>query len=426
MDKILQFEAYLENKYWLTSHVKKEFFVYLTLKGGKAPEKQERVPLNISLVVDRSGSMSGDKLNYVKKAVDFVIDNLKSEDTLSIVQYDDEIDVVAKSAKVTNKKALHDKVKRIEARNMTNLSGGMMEGYAQVKSTKAEGYVNRVLLLSDGLANAGITEPEQLQQIAQKKFREAGIALSTFGVGADFNEVLMTNLSEYGGANYYFIDMPDKIPQIFAQELEGLLSVVAQNTTLEVSFPQNYLKCTQVYGFPADIAANKVSVNFNDVVAEEEKAVLMKFEVTRTPDEPFVLKANLLYDDVVDKMERVSDEVSMRMEPTTNENAYRDGVNAKVHEQTALFTANDLFEQAIKIADGRDFEKAKQVVAQAKALLDAYFKLMPPSEELKKQYESIVAYGEKLDQMKSMSNMDYMMSQKMSRSANYQAKRKKL
>jgi hypothetical protein len=353
MDKILQFEAHLENKYWLSSHVKKELFVYLTLKGGKAPEKQERVPLNISLVVDRSGSMSGDKLNYVKKAVDFVIDNLKSEDTLSIVQYDDEIDVVSKSAKVTDKKALHEKVKRIKARNMTNLS-------------------------------------------------------------------------EYGGANYYFIDMPDKIPQIFAQELEGLLSVVAQNTTLEVAFPQNYLKCTQVYGFPANIAADKVSVNFNDVVAEEEKAVLIKFEVTRTPDEPFVLKANLHYDDVVDKMERVSEEIALRMEPTTNEQAYREGINAKVHEQTALFTANDLFEQAIKAADGRNFEQAKQIIAQAKASLDAYFKLMPPSEELKKQYESIVAYGEKLDQMKNMSQMDYMMSQKMSRSANYKARKKKL
>jgi Ca-activated chloride channel family protein len=201
---------------------------------------------------------------------------------------------------------------------------------------------------------------------------------------------------------------------------------VAQNTTLEVAFPQNYLKCTQVYGFPANIAADKVSVNFNDVVAEEEKAVLIKFEVTRTPDEPFVLKANLHYDDVVDKMERVSEEIALRMEPTTNEQAYREGINAKVHEQTALFTANDLFEQAIKAADGRNFEQAKQIIAQAKASLDAYFKLMPPSEELKKQYESIVAYGEKLDQMKNMSQMDYMMSQKMSRSANYKARKKKL
>ena len=110
--------------------------------------------------------------------------------------------------------------------------------------TKQEKYVNRALLLSDGLANQGITDEEKLQQIVQKKFREQGIGLSTFGVGSDFNELLMTNLSEYGGANYYFIDSPEKIPEIFAKELEGLLSVVAQSTKLSVKFQSNNLKCS--------------------------------------------------------------------------------------------------------------------------------------------------------------------------------------
>ena len=425
MDNILHFEAHLENTYWLTGHVKKELFAYISLKGGKAPEKQERVPLNISLVVDRSGSMSGDKLTYVKKAVDFVIDNLKSGDVLSIVQYDDEIDVVAKSTKVTDKKALHQKVKKIEARNMTNLSGGMMEGYSQVKSTQKDGYVNRVLLLSDGLANAGITEPPQLQKIAQKKFREERIALSTFGVGADFNEVLMTNLSEYGGANYYFIDMPDKIPQIFAQELEGLLSVVAQNTSLQSTFPSNYLQCTKVYGYPANIEGDKVNISFNDVFAEEEKAVLLKFELVRPLDEPLIMDATLQYDDVVERFERVTDKVALKITPTTDENLFKSGMQAKVQEQTVLFTANDLFEQAMRAADQRDFEKAKQIINQAKASLDAYFKLMPPNEELKKQYEDIVAYGNKLDEMENMSSMDYMMAQKTGRSASYKMRKKK-
>ena len=422
---ILHFEAHLESTYWFTNHVKKELFAYISLKGGQAPEKQERVPLNISLVVDRSGSMSGDKLNYVKKAVNFVIDNLKAEDVLSIVQYDTEVDVVAKSAKVTDKKALHQKVKQIEARSMTNLSGGMMEGYAQTKSTQKEGYVNRVLLLSDGLANAGITDPPQLQNIAQKKFREERIALSTFGVGADFNEVLMTNLSEYGGANYYFIDMPDKIPQIFAQELDGLLSVVAQNTSLQFGFPSTYLKCTKVYGYPADIGHDQVSINLNDVFAEEEKAVLIKFELTRPLDEPLTMQATLQYDDVVEKLERITDQVALQITPTADESRYKSGMNVTVQEQTVLYTANDLFEQAMRAADQRDFEKAKQIIGQAKATMDAYFKLMPPNEELKKQYEDIVNYGKQLEYMKEMSNNDYLVAQKMSRSASYKARKKK-
>jgi len=422
---ILHFEAHLENTYWFTNHVKKELFAYISLKGGKAPEKQERVPLNISLVVDRSGSMSGEKLNYVKKAVDFVIDNLKTEDVLSIVQYDNEVDLVAKSAKVTDKQALHQKVKRIEARGATNLSGGMLEGYAQTKSTQKEGYVNRVLLLSDGLANNGITEPQQLQSIAQKKFREERIALSTFGVGADFNEVLMTNLSEYGGANYYFIDMPDKIPQIFAQELDGLLSVVAQNTSLQFSFPSAYLKCTKVYGYPANIENDQVKISFNDVFAEEEKAVLIKFELTRPLDEPLAMNATLQYDDVVEKFERITDQVALQITPTTDERRYKSGMNVTVQEQTVLYTANDLFEQAMRAADQRDFDKAKQIIEQAKAAMDAYFKLMPPNDELKKQYEDIVNYGKQLENMKEMSSVDYMMAQKVSRSASYKARKKK-
>ncbi|OJJ23612.1 VWA domain-containing protein [marine bacterium AO1-C] len=422
---ILHFEAHLENTYWFTNHVKKELFAYVSLKGGKAPEKQERVPLNISLVVDRSGSMSGDKLNYVKKAVDFVIDNLKAEDVLSIVQYDTEVGVVAKAAKITDKRALHQKVKKIEARSMTNLSGGMLEGYSQTKSTQKEGYVNRVLLLSDGLANVGITEPQQLQSIAQKKFREERIALSTFGVGADFNEVLMTNLSEYGGANYYFIDMPDKIPQIFAQELEGLLSVVAQNTSLQLSFPSAYLKCTKVYGYPASIEGDSVNINFNDVFAEEEKAVLVKFELTRPMDEPLTMNATLQYDDVVEKFDRITDRIDLQITPTTDENLYKSGMNVTVQEQMVLFTANDLFEQAMRAADQRDFDKAKQIIEQAKAAMDAYFKLMPPNEELKKQYEDIVNYGKQLENMKEMSQMDYLMAQKVGRSASYKARKKK-
>ncbi len=81
-------------------------------------------------------------------------------------------------------------------RGSTNLSGGMLEGYTQVKSTKKEGYVNRVLLLTDGLANAGITEPEDYEKNSREKYTEEGIALSTFGLGADYNEDLLTMLAE--------------------------------------------------------------------------------------------------------------------------------------------------------------------------------------------------------------------------------------
>ncbi len=421
---ILQFSAHLDNAYFFKGSNKREVYLYATLKAGKAPSKNERVPLNISLVVDRSGSMKGDKLNYVKKAVDFVIDNLNSGDCLSIVQYDNQVDVVSPSAFVTDKKHLHQKVKTIEARGMTNLSGGMLEGYSQVKNTQKSGYVNRTLLLSDGLANQGITEPEGLQQIAQKKLREQGIALSTFGVGAGFNELLMTQLSEYGGANYYFIDKPDKIPQIFAQELEGLLSVVAQNTRLKIQFPNSHFRPTKVYGYPANIQSSEISISLNDVFAEEEKSVLIAFEVLQPieTNHPFSLKIN--YEDVVEKFDSIEEGVKIYLQTTTDKQQYENGVHPIAVQNVALFVSNDLYEQCIAAVDKRQYEQAKTLLQQAKTYLEAYMKLYA-SEELQRQYEQILEYEKNLNRVKNMSSTDFMMAQKFSRSANYKARKKR-
>ena len=161
--------------------------------------------------------MQGAKIGYAKKAAAFVIDQLNNDDIVSVVNYDDRVEITSPSQPVKNKDILKKKIDELSDRGATNLTGGMLEGYAQAESTKKDGYVNRVLLLTDGLANAGITDPAQIKKLVEKKYTEMGIALSTFGLGADYNEDLLTQLAETGRANYYFIDSPDKIPGIFAK-----------------------------------------------------------------------------------------------------------------------------------------------------------------------------------------------------------------
>lgn len=425
MKNILDFTAKLENNYWLSNTPKQEFFLYISLKAGKAPDKNERIPLNISLVIDRSGSMSGEKLEHVKEAVSFVVNNLDKEDYMSVVQYDNEIEVVSQSAKVENKKLLQQKIDKIQARGTTNLSGGMMEGYTQVRSSQKNGYVNRILLLSDGLANEGVTATDKLQQIAQKTFREQGIATSAFGVGADFNEILMTNLAEYGGANYYFIETPDQIPNIFAEELSGLLSVVAQNTVLQISFPKEYLKYEKVYGYPASLQHDRVQINFNDVFSEEEKAVLIKFEVTQKFEHNLDFDINLQYDDVAIKLKHIEENQKLSLIHTTDTKLYQENIDKESITQTAFFVSNEMLEKAIRVADDRKLEEAKQIIAKAKIYLETQFKHIVPTEELKKQYQDILDYEKRLDEMKHMDRYDYMVFQKSARSFNYQSKKKK-
>jgi Ca-activated chloride channel family protein len=280
--KVITMTSLLDNPYYFTSANGKELYLYVRLKSGKAPENVSRTPLNISLVLDHSGSMKAErKLEYAKEAVKFVIDNLGSADKLSLVIYDTEVDLLSASAPVTNKELLKAKVDAIRDNGSTNLSGGMLEGYAQTKSTFDPKNVNRVLLLSDGLANHGITDPLKLQDIAKQKAREEGISISTFGIGADFNEDLMTNLAENGSGNYYFINSSDKIPEIFAQELKGLLSVVAQNSKLKIKYPGYNLKLTKVFGCPYAGSEGEVLIDFKDIFSEEEKVVLLKFEITK-------------------------------------------------------------------------------------------------------------------------------------------------
>ena len=415
-----------ENHFWLKGTPQKEYYLYFELEAQSYEPTEERIPLNISLVVDRSGSMRGDKLAYVKKAVSFVIDNLKEKDNLSIVQYDDRVDVVSPSAPVRNKGALHQKVKQIYDRGATNLSGGMLEGFQQVDNTKQDNYVNRVLLLSDGLANRGITDARQLEDIARKKFNEQGIGLSTFGVGANFNEVLMTNLAEHGGANYYFINSPDEIPGIFAQELAGLLSVVAQNTKLSISFPQEYFKCKHVFGFPFELREGEVLVNFNDVVSEEKKAVLIQLENIKPFDQELSFQAKLAYEDVVDQLSSITEELNLGLQLSDNESSFTKGVNESVLNQIIYYTVNQLFEDAINKADKYDIQGAKAIITQAKSKLETHFKSYVATAELKDLHQRILEYDKRLESLGDLSRQDYLLSQKMSRSSHYVSRKKRI
>ncbi len=419
----LKWDIRLDNSYYLKEGNKQYVYLYLEVKGGEAKTDKKRAPLNLSLVLDRSGSMSGDKLKYAKKAIDFVINQLTSEDILSIVQYDDAVQVVSSSAPLNNKEVLHKKVESIQTGGSTNLCGGMQEGYVQVKSEKKSNYINRVLLLSDGLANVGITEPTQIEKIAQKNFREDGVATSTFGVGADYNENLMTGIAENGGANYYFIDNPDKIPTIFAKELEGLLSVVSQSTKIRINYPTSQLNLIKVFGYPHAIENDEILVNLNDVYAKEEKAILVKFEVRGKPERQIDFVCNLSYTDANSLNEgKVKQSVTLR--PTSDEQEYKQGEDLVVKENIVLFESTDLFDEVMKEADMGNFERAREKGKK----LDDYMinnKDSRFSDRYEKQKANVSGYNSKLEDMENMPVEEQKVMQKSSKDANYQMKKKK-
>ena len=203
-------------------------------EGGAA-----RKPVHLSLVIDRSGSMAGDKLQLALHAARQAIRALQDGDRFSVVTFDEHIEVPVPSTEATAAARLRAEaaLDAVTSRGNTNLGGGWLSGCAQVGKHLPEDALGRCLLLTDGQANHGITEPDELTRRA-RKLRMKRVTTSTLGLGEGFNEFLLGRLSEEGGGNFYFAERADQLPGFVARELGEVLSVVARDASLLVEAPE--------------------------------------------------------------------------------------------------------------------------------------------------------------------------------------------
>jgi Ca-activated chloride channel family protein len=246
---------------------------------GKAPTTSKRIPLNLSVVLDRSGSMAGDKLAAARDAAAMLVQRLHPDDTVSVVAYDDDVTTVAEPATGAAQASLTSQIRSIRPGGSTNLSGGWLRGRELVARGKRDGGVNRVVLLTDGLANAGITSPEQLLGLCRTACG-SGITTTTIGFGADYDEKLLRGMADAGGANTWYIERADQAAGVFAEELEGLLTLCAQTVSVEIR-PTDAVTLTAVrHQYPCvPLGDSGARLEIGDVYAREPKSVLAEFFV---------------------------------------------------------------------------------------------------------------------------------------------------
>jgi Ca-activated chloride channel family protein len=191
------------------------------------PESPRR-DLNLSLVIDRSGSMAGNALFHALKAAESVVEQLSATDILSVVVYDDHVNTVIPPQPVLEQTALTQAIRQVTVGGLTNLSGGWLQGCEYVKTGLDSQKINRVLLLTDGHANVGIRDPQILTTTAQQKAEE-GIVTTTLGFAQGFNEDLLIGMARASRGNFYFIQSIDEAAEVFTIELDSLRAVVGQN-----------------------------------------------------------------------------------------------------------------------------------------------------------------------------------------------------
>lgn len=256
----------------------RELMLNLKIKGREA-EMKERTPVNLVLVIDRSGSMDDrGKIEYAREAAKQIIAGLNKQDRLAIVAYSTDVELLFPIQPLTDKDKATSVVSALYPTDSTNLSGGLVKGIEQLESVKRDGYVNRVILLSDGLANAGITDLGELGRIASRA-SEKGIHVTTMGLGVDYDENLMMSLAEHGAGNYYFIESPNQLAGIFQKEFGQIAATVAKDPVIRIGLAPG-VSLEEVYGYTFTKTADGVTeIKLGDFFGGQERDILVKLKV---------------------------------------------------------------------------------------------------------------------------------------------------
>ena len=330
---------------------------------------EERPTLNLALVIDRSGSMSGPKLNGAKDAARFLVDRLGPNDTFALVAFDDEVELLSPLA-APDRPLMGAIIDRIHTRGRTNLSGGWLKGVEELKRTSDEGQ-RRVLLLTDGHANVGVTDPGQLVGMAGGLYRDH-ITTSTIGFGDGFDEGLLFALAGAAGGNAYFAEGPEDAARIFNEEFDGLAAVTSQNVSIEIT-PSSDVKLLGVlHDYPTLAVPGGLQVELGDFYGGETRRVIFDFAIPNVAElgEKRIADIVLRYTAVGDAVEMHQITMPVYVNVVTATDA--EGVEADrdvIDEVTILKAAEDR-RRAVKLADQRRHEEAAQLLEKRRRVME--------------------------------------------------------
>ena len=385
---VIALSSGFDNNFYYTSKADRTGYLYIETRVNKRTNSgYNKIPLNLSIVIDRSGSMQTEKkMEHAKSAAKSIIDRLTAKDYISLVIYDAEVNIIHYATPALDKAMLKRKIDSVYYRGSTNLWGGTEAGFMEVKKNYNSRFINRVLLISDGQANAGLINSNIITGKVQQYKDAEGITLSSFGVGLDYNEVLMTDMAEAGSGNYYFINAPDKMTVLFDNELNGLLNVAAQSAALSIVLPAG-IKIKKVFGYKHEQTGAVATIKFRDLFSDETKGVLIEFIVADGIAVPLKFRTSLSYQDIVEgEPKKLTNENILS--PNNKAENYLTHFNKKVVEQMILYIASDRLDDAMLEADKSNFGKARTLVNTNKIFIDSNRVYVKSSLELQRMDSS--------------------------------------
>jgi len=242
---------------------------------AREADSEEVTPLNLALVIDRSGSMDApDKWPYLQQSLQLFFESLDADDIVAVIGYDDNAEVVLPAQRVGERDWIERTIRRLHPQGSTNLHGGLMLGFQEVDKHFDIRRNNRVILLTDGIANRGVTDPKQIAQDALT-YNERGIYLSTIGLGLDFNDELLSQLARQGKGAYHFIDSAQEMDKVFRREVAGLVEKVARDVAVIVH-PGEGVEMISLTGHEGRPPAGPVQITLQELGAGDNQVLLVR------------------------------------------------------------------------------------------------------------------------------------------------------
>ena len=336
-------------------------YLRVGLRGCPSEILEQRAPVNVAIVIDKSGSMnSGGKIQAAKEAAILALHRLKSNDIVSVVLYDSDVEVLVPATKMTHRDHIIRKIRGIGAGGSTALYAGVQTGADEVRKFLSNERVNRVVLLSDGLANVGPDSPRALGKLGADLVDE-GISVTTIGLGSGYNEDLMSKLAYKSDGGHYFCEEADELAGVFDHEFGRALSVVAQKVIIEITCPKD-VKPVRLLGREGTIKGQRITLDMNHIYSDHEKYVLLEVQTPAyEKDAMSVANVNIRYMDMKTKSEEKLD-TRVAATVTRSRKVYDTKQNKVVYADVVEQIAIENNEKALALRD-------KGQVAEAKAEL---------------------------------------------------------
>ena len=372
----------------MKSGEKQQNYLRIALNGCK-PERTDRTPVNVAFVIDRSGSMNGQRIAQAREAAIMAVSRLDGNDTAAVVIFDDKVDVLIEARNVSDPGYFTDQIRQIGVRGSTAIYAGVQEGANQVRRFKDPRRLNRVVLLSDGLANVGPSQPAHFAQLGRDLLRE-GISVSTIGLGRDYNEDLMQQLARASDGNHAFASAPNDLIQIFNREFNDVLAACAQTVAIDVDLKPG-VRVVRALSRDGTIEDGRAAFQLNQVYAATEHYVLLELEFDGS--NPAALqdfgRVNVAYT-VPDTGARATMETAIRGRFSASKDEITAGLDQTVFESVVEQVTRERAQQAVSLRDQGRRDEAAKLFQLNVSEIGAYFanggKPSPALEALRSQY----------------------------------------